>query len=203
MDGAVAFAPAAFDTTAATKDYVIGPLDKLSIKVFQSAELSLDGVQVDASGQIVLPLIGDVAVAGKSTDQVSKEIADRLRQRYMQSPEVSVIVQESASQKVTVEGEVKSAGVFKMAGRTTLMEALAMAGGPSDTADLHEVAIIRMINGKRSAALCDFTKIRDGSAPDPEIQGNDVVVMNGSTSKEIWADVLKTAPLFTLLAIAV
>ncbi|MEJ0067097.1 MAG: polysaccharide biosynthesis/export family protein [Caulobacteraceae bacterium] len=108
------------------KDYVIGPLDKLSIKVFQVQDLSLDAVQVDASGQIVLPLIGNVTASGKTTNQLSQEIAGRLGERYLQSPQVSVIVLQSTSQKVTVEGEVRSPGVFQMAGTDHA------DGGPGD-----------------------------------------------------------------------
>lgn len=191
----------ALSGTDAAKDYVIGPLDKLSIRVFQVQELSLDGLEVDASGQIVLPLIGSIKAAGKTTDALARDIADRLGARYLQSPQVSVIVEDSAGQKVTVEGEVKTAGVFKMSGRTTLMEALAMAGGPSDEADLHQVAIIRVVNGVRKAAVCDYVAIRNGSVPDPVIQGGDVVVINGSGMKTAWNDLLKSIPLFALIAI--
>lgn len=193
--------PSALNRADVEKDYVIGPLDKLSIRVFQVQELSQNGLQVDMSGQIVLPLIGSIKAAGKTTDALARDIADRLGQRYLQSPQVSVSVEESAGQKVTVEGEVKTAGVFKMSGETTLMEALAMAGGPSDEADLHQVAIIRVVNGTKKAAICDYTAIRDGGAPDPVIQGGDVVVMNGSGMKTAWNDLLKSIPLLALIAI--
>ncbi len=183
------------------KDYIIGPLDKLSVRVFEVKDLSLDDVQVDSAGQIVLPLIGAVKAEGRTTEQLSQEIAQRLGARYLQSPQVSVVVVDAASQKVTVEGEVKTPGVFQMRGRTTLMQAIAMGGGLSDTANLHRVAIIREVGGARKAAICDYTVIRSGRAPDPVIQGNDVVIVDGSTVKSAWQDVLKTLPLFSLLAV--
>jgi len=64
---------------AATQDYRIGPLDKLNITVFQVKDLTLEEVQVDGSGRVFLPLIGSVVAAGKTTQELSTEIADRLR----------------------------------------------------------------------------------------------------------------------------
>jgi polysaccharide export outer membrane protein len=188
-------------TTEAVSDYVIGPLDKLSIKVFQAKDLSLDGVQVDTSGQIEFPLIGNVQAAGKTTNALSKDIAERLSERYLQSPQVSVIVLDATSQKVAVEGEVKSAGVYRMSGRTTLMEAIAQAGGPSDEADLNEVAVTRLTNGARKTQVYDYSKIREGDANDPVLKGEDIVVVRNSATKTAWNDILKTLPVFTIFSL--
>jgi polysaccharide biosynthesis/export protein len=187
-------------TSGAQGDYVIGPQDKLRIRVFEVKDLSFDEEEVDANGQIQLPLIGKVTAAGKTTIQLQDELAQRLGDRYLQSPQVSVSVAESASQKVTVEGEVKSPGVFQMRGRTTLMQAVAMAGGPSDNADLHKVAVIRDADGVRKGAIVDYQAVRDGRNGDPVIEGNDVVVVDGSTVKTLWSNVMKNLPIFTLLA---
>jgi polysaccharide biosynthesis/export protein len=181
-------------------DYVIGPEDKLRIRVFEVKDLSFDEEEVDANGQIQLPLIGKVTAAGKTTAQLQDELAARLGDRYLQSPQVSVAVAESASQKVTVEGEVKTPGVYPMRGRTTLMQAIAMAGGPSDEADLHKVAVIRESSGVRKGAVVDYQAVRDGRGGDPVIEGNDVVVVDGSTVKTLWSNVMKNLPIFTLLA---
>jgi polysaccharide export outer membrane protein len=198
---ALAGLPAAdLSTTGVQGDYVIGPQDKLRIRVFEVKDLSFDEEEVDANGQIFLPLIGRVMAAGKTTSQLQDEIARRLGEKYLQSPQVSVSVAESASQKVTVEGEVKQPGVFAMRGRTTLMQAIAMAGGPSDIANLRKVAIIRESDGERKAAVVDYQAVRDGKAGDPIIQGNDVVVMDSSTTKSLWSSVMKNLPIFTLLA---
>lgn len=181
-------------------DYVIGPEDKLRIRVFEVQELSSDEEQVDANGQIQLPLIGRLTAAGKTAGQLEDEIARRLGDKYLQSPQVSVAVEESASQKVTVEGDVKNAGVFQMRGNTTLMQAIAMAGGMGETANYHKVAVIRTINGAPRAQVCDFALIKDGRSPDPMLQGNDVVVVDGSAAKTAWSQIVKTLPLFAFLA---
>ncbi len=113
-----------------------------------------------------------------------------------------MVVSQSVNLKVTVEGEVKTPGVFQMPGRTTLMQVIAMAGGPGETANLHKVAIIRSINGKRTALLCDYVTIRDGRSIDPVIKGEDVVVMDGSSSKSAWNSLMKSLPLVALLTLA-
>jgi polysaccharide export outer membrane protein len=181
-------------------EYVIGAEDKLSIRVFEVKELSTDEETVDATGQIELPLIGRLTAAGKTTQQLQDEIAQRLGERYLQSPQVAVLVVDSASQKVTVEGEVKTPGVYQMKGRTTLMEVIAMAGGPADDADLHKVAVIREDGGVRRAAVCDYERIQLGHQVDPSLRGDDIVVVDGSRAKMFWAAAIKTLPLFTIFA---
>ena len=155
------------------EDYRIGPQDKLNITVFQVADLSLEKVQVDASGRILMPLIGSITAGGRTTTEVSAEIASKLSAKYLQNPQVSVVVEEAVSQKVTVDGAVMEAGVFPLRGRTTLLQAVAMAKGPKDTANLKRVAIFREINGQRMAAVFDVAAIRSGMAADPEIVGDD------------------------------
>lgn len=180
---------------AVQADYVIGPLDKLAITVFQVPDLTLPSVQVDASGRINLPLIGAVQAGGKTAPQLSTEIAARLKENYLQSPQVSVLVAEATSQKITVEGAVIQPGVYDISGPTTLLQAVAMARGPDRVADLRRVAIFRTIDGKRAAAVFDLNAIRRGQAPDPAVAGNDVVVVQGSGAKSVWQDVIRAAPI--------
>jgi len=178
--------------------YVIGPQDKLSIRVFEVKDLSFENEQVDSSGNIMLPLIGKVVAAGKTPDQLEAELTERLS-KYLQSPQVSVSVIDSASQKVTVEGNVKNPGVYLVRGQTTLMQAVAMAGGVDGEADTHKVAVIRLVDGVRKAATVDYAAVKAGKAADPLIQANDDVVVGESTAKMVWANVIKNLPIFTLL----
>lgn len=178
--------------------YRIGALDKLNITVFQVKDLTLEKVQVDASGQILLPLIGAVTAQGKTTAELSADIAAKLQKDFMQSPQVSVLVEESASQKVTVDGAVKKAGVFDMKGRTSLMQAVAMAEGADRDAKLREVVVFRTVSGQRQAARFDLTAIRRGTAADPELQGGDVVVIPGSAMARTVRDVLQALPAFAI-----
>lgn len=189
-------APSAGQFRAETaQDYRIGPLDKLNITVFQVKDLTLEEVPVDGSGRIFLPLIGSVLAAGKTTQELSAEIADRLRGQYLQSPQVAVQVAEAVSQKVTVDGSVVQPGVYTMSGPTTLLQAVAMARGPDPRyANLSRVAVFRTINGQRNAAVFDLKAIRAGKAPDPVILGNDVIVVEGSAVKGAIREVLGALP---------
>lgn len=187
--------PDAAPLTSTRAEYVIGPLDKLSVTVFQVPDLSLKGAQVDAAGRITFPLIGEVQASGRTARQLSADIGAELAKGYLQSPEVTVVVDEAASQKVTVEGAVVQPGMFNLSGPTSLLQAIAMARGPDKTADLRKVAIFRTIQGKRAAAVFDLKAIREGKAEDPQVYGNDIVVVQGSDSRGIWQEVLRAVPL--------
>lgn len=180
------------------RDYRIGPLDTIDINVFQEPDLSVKELEVDASGNVSLPLIGPMVAAGKTTTQLSRDIAARLTERYLRSPQVSVTVGSSASQKVTVEGEVTQPGVYDTKGRTSLLQSLAMAKGETRTAELNQVVIFRTINGQRMGAVFDVNSIRSGRSSDPEILGNDIVVVGFSRAKSLWRDILSTTPILNM-----
>lgn len=177
------------------RNYRIGPLDTININVFQEPDLTLKEVQVDAAGSLLLPLIGTVLAAGKTSGELAAEIGQRLEARFLENPQVSVIVASSVSQKVVVEGSVTEAGVYEIKGRTTLLEALAMAKGTSRVAALDEIVVFRNVDGQRMGAIFDVGRIRRGEMPDPEILGNDTVVVGFSYLKGAWRDFLTTAPL--------
>ncbi len=178
-----------------SKDYRIGPLDKLDITVFQVKDLTLDGVQVDGSGRISLPLIGNVTAAGKTAPELGDEIATLLKGKYLQNPQVTVTVSDAISQKVTIDGAVREPGVYAMSGPTTLLQAVAMAKGPDPKiAKLDRVAVFRTTNGQRTAAVFDLKAIRAGKADDPEIYGNDVIVVDGSMLKSVLREALGALP---------
>ncbi len=190
-----AVAPMAAQSSA---DYRIGPLDKLNIVVFQVKDLSIDNLQVDANGRVLLPLIGGVEARGKTTTELSNEIAARLSAQYLQSPQVSVTVADTASQKVTVEGAVNDAGVFELKGRTSLLEAVARAKGLSKAANTHRVAIIRNVDGSPHSATFDLAAISAGKARNPEVIANDVVIVDTSKSKSFWHGMVEVIPAFYL-----
>ncbi len=179
---------------ASQLNYRIGPLDKLNITVFQVKDLTIEKIQVDATGRILFPLIGAVIAQGKTTTELSAEIASRLAERYMQNPQVSVVVEEAVSQKISVEGEVNEAGVFQMKGRTSLLEAVAMAKGAGKHANLHKVTIVRMVDGQPKAATFDLAAIGKGKARNPEVFGNDVILVDTSQAKVIWRSLIDALP---------
>ena len=182
-------------------DYRIGVFDKLDVTVFGVKDLALTGVQVDAGGQIQLPLIGGVQASGKTSRQLSGEIAARLNERYLRDAQVSIVVSSSANQKVTVEGAVTDAGVFDIPGRMTLLQAIAMAKGPTNRADIRHVAIYRDVDGRRSRLTFDVAAIRAGRTDDPLMMGNDLVVVGESLGLSAFRELVGDVGAFSIFAI--
>lgn len=188
---------AAANSEIAQEDYRIGPLDTLEVTVFHVDNLNRT-VQVDSSGQINLPLIGTVAVSAKTSKQVADEIARRLGEKYLQAPQVSVLVSKSQSQKFTVEGAVRDSGVFDLQGRTTLLQAIAMTHGVNQGANLRSVVIFRTVQQKRLAAVVSLADVRSGKVDDPQIYAGDVIVVPESNSARILRSIIGVTPLMLL-----
>lgn len=188
--------------TPGNSAYRIGPLDMLDVSVFKVPDMSKT-VQVGDDGQISYPLIGEVQAAGKTTHELERDLAKRLGDKYLRSPQVSVLVREYNSQRVTVEGSVKSSGVYPMKGNTSLVQVIAMAGGIDSTIGSGDVVIFRSIDGRRSVARFDMDAIKKGNAEDPQLQPGDVVVADTSTTKVVLHNVLSVLPLATSAAIFV
>ncbi|MEO1045717.1 MAG: polysaccharide biosynthesis/export family protein [Pseudomonadota bacterium] len=179
-------------------DYVIGPQDVLTVRVFREPDLSIDAVRVDSGGRIEMPLIGKVEAVNKTPDQLSQEITTRLGEKYLVNPSVAVNVQEVNSKRVTVEGEVSSPGVFALTGTSDLLTAIALAGGPDDVAQLDEIAVFRSVNGQKMVAAFDLARIRSGEMANPVILPGDIIVVGFSSLRQGYQDFLKIAPLIAV-----
>ena len=172
--------------------YKIGPQDVLEISVFKVPELSRS-VQVADNGGINLPLVGEVPAAGKTAQDVERDLTKKLGAKYLQSPQVTVFVKEYNSQRVTIEGAVKKPGVYPIRGKTSLLQFIATAEGLSDDAQ-SEVVVFRQGDGKRVAGKFDVEEIRAGRAADPAMQQGDVIVVSSSAMKSAWQNFLKAVP---------
>lgn len=173
---------------------IIGPSDILSVVVFQVPELTHNELPVDTSGRIQLPLLGAIQAAGLTAPQLAEVIRYGLASRYLQNPQVTVRITKAASQKITVDGAVTEPGVFEMSGRTTLLQAVAMAKGATITSDLESVAVFRNIDNQRSVAVFDLAAIRRGEAEDPVLQGDDIIVVDTSRLKTIMREMVAVLP---------
>lgn len=178
-------------------DYRLSPGDTISVIVFRVDELSRD-YQVDPVGNIAMPLIGPVPVAGRTTAEIQQALVAKLNERYLRNPDVTVIVKEAAARVVTVDGSVKLPGAYPATSDLTLLKAVALARGVEKDANPKRVAIFRTIDGKRMAAAFDLTMIRRGEAPDPPIFSGDIVVVDGSASQSVFRDLLATLPVVAL-----
>lgn len=175
-------------------DYRIAPLDKLNVTVFQVADLSSE-VEVDLGGNISMPLIGQVRAVDLTTRELQDQIAHRLGERYLRNPQVTVSVRESTRRNITVDGSVRQPGQFALNGPTTLLQAVAMARGPDESANPRRVAVFRQIQGHRMAAAFDLTDIRRGRAEDPVIYTGDIIVVDGSRLRAIQREILGSLPI--------
>lgn len=189
--------PVRMDPVTAATGYLIGPMDQLDVNVFQVPDLTRT-VQVDAAGQIILPLIGTLNAAGKSVPQLQEEVASALRVKYLQSPQVTIYISAYASQRVTVDGSVTAPGVYTLQGRTTLLQILAMAKGADRVGDERRIIIYRTINNQKMGALYDLTAIRAGTLEDPEVFARDVIVVERSGMKSVFQGIRGVMPVFGL-----
>jgi polysaccharide biosynthesis/export protein len=121
--------------------YVIGADDVLAINVWKEPEVSRS-VPVRPDGKISLPLVGELTASGQTPLQLEQEIAKRLA-NYISEPEVTVIVQDSKSQKINIMGMVARPGAYFLTGSTTVLDAIAMAGGFKDFAKQKSIYVLR------------------------------------------------------------
>jgi len=117
----------------AADDYIVGEEDVIKITVYDHPELTTTE-RVSGEGIITLPLIGEIKVAGLTTDQMSKKIAARLSDGFIVDPNVSVFVVEFRSKKTIIIGYVNKPGMYMLSGDTTLLELISLAGGLSKDA---------------------------------------------------------------------
>ncbi len=181
-------------------EYRIGPQDLIEISVFQVEDLNRT-VRVNSQGQISLPLVGTVEAGGKTVQELEAHVAGLFSETYLQDPQVTVFVKEFTSQRVTLEGAIKSPGIYPLTGRTSLLQALAMAGGVTDLANLQGIVVFRTVDGQRMAAVFDLKAIRAGNAEDPQVYGDDVVVVDQSGARTGLRRILETIPVFNLFRV--
>lgn len=191
------------DTTTASgayegaTDYRVGAQDLLQISVFGVQDLSHQA-RVNSNGLINVPLIGSVMAGGKTIPELEDELAEKYADGYLQNPQVTIFVEEYTSQRVTMEGAFNKPGIYPLTGKTSLLQAVAMAGGTDEFADLGGVLLFRTIDGQRMAAAYDLGMVRRGELADPQIYGDDIVVIERSGSKSTFREFIRSAPLLGL-----
>lgn len=162
----------------AISDYVIGPEDMLQITVWKNESLSR-GLAVRPDGKISLPLLHDVQAAGLTPMQLQEKLAIALGE-FMPNPEVSVTVTDVRSYRISVLGEVQKPGVLQLKSDTTVLEALALAGGFRDFASPSKIMILRK-NGEGQTQKIPFNYNRvvkdNRSEGNVTLKAGDVVVV--------------------------
>jgi len=149
--------------------YVIGANDMLSINVWKEPDVSRS-VPVRSDGKISLPLVGELQAAGQTPRQLEQEITKRL-QNYISEPEVTVIVSESRSQKFNILGMVARPGAYLLNGSTTVLDAIAMAGGFKDFAKKKSIYVLRANpDGTQKRLLFNYKEVIKGTNPEQNIK---------------------------------
>lgn len=187
------------DTTNASgayqgaSDYRVGAQDLLEISVFGVQDLSKT-VRVNSNGQISLPLVGAVMAGGRTIPELEAELARKYSDGYLQKPQVTVFVKEFTSQRITLEGAVKKPGIYPITGKTSLLQAIAVAEGLDPLADLKGIVLFRLVDGKKMAAAYDMRALRSGKVEDPQLYGDDIIVVEQSGSKTALRRFIESVP---------
>ena len=163
--------------TGADGDYKIGPEDVLDIAVWNNTAISRS-VPVRPDGKISLPLLNDVQAAGLSAMQLRDALTKKLAE-YVPTPEVSIIVREVRSFKVSVIGEIKTPGRYELKSRATVLDVLAQAGPFSDFASRARIFVLRLNGTTMKRIPFNYNKViaADGEAENFLLQPGDIVVV--------------------------
>jgi polysaccharide export outer membrane protein len=129
------------DAAARLPEYRIGPEDVIEVAVWKNEAVSRT-IPVRPDGLISLPLLNDVQAAGLTPTELRRVLAEKLA-AFVPNPEISVIVQQVHSAKVSVFGEVAHPGRYELRGPTTVLEILAHAGGLTPFASRSEIFLLR------------------------------------------------------------
>jgi polysaccharide export outer membrane protein len=173
--------------SAKPEDYRLGAGDLLKIVVFDHDEFSLDA-RVSQTGNITFPLVGEVTVAGLSTRDAELLLArDLIDGGFVKQPQVSVLVSEYLSQKVSVMGQVTKAGQYPLEASKRVIDVLAMAGGMLNDTAADDATLVRA-DGSR--LTIDLQKLFDG---DPqmnlEVHDGDTVFVRRAPQFYIYGQV--------------
>ncbi len=171
--GAANSVSGAFDAS-----FVIGPADVLAISVWKEPEISRT-VPVRLDGKITLPLVGDLTASGLTTDQLQAAIHEKLTP-FLTNPEVTVIVQEAKSKKVNIVGKVSKPGAYDLAKPTTVLDAIALAGGLGDFAKSSKIYVLRTdANGQSQRLKFNYKQVLKGKNPgqNVELKPHDTIVV--------------------------
>ena len=158
--------------------------DRVSIKIYPEDEYIKGGeMEISTEGNITLPLIGKVQVAGKTISEAQKVVVDLLSNDYLVNPEVVIEVLAYKKQSIVILGQVKKPGTYEIPPGTTsitLLQAISLAGGFSDVANIEKITIMRTASGGKQVIDANAKSIISGNDKDVELQPGDVVHVSES-----------------------
>ena len=156
-------------------EFRIGPDDVLEINVWQNDQLSKT-IPVRPDGMITMPLLGDVKAAGLTNEDLKKKLQADLK-RYVENPEVTVIVSQINSYKVFIQGSVANPGAYNISGGSTITQAVSLAGGFTEFADRNGIIILRTQADGTKKIKVKYKRIIAGKQPDTRLNPGDTIVV--------------------------
>lgn len=158
--------------------------DRLRLKIFPEDQYIKGGdMQVSPDGNITLPLIGKVPVAGKSVLKAQRELAEIVDKDYIVDPEVVIEVLQFREQSIIILGQIKKPGTYSFpagASELSLLQAVSLAGGFSEIANIKKIKIVRKAGGKNKIIRANAEAIISGDQEDVELEPDDVIHVSES-----------------------
>lgn len=160
--------------------YTLRPTDILRIEIYQESDFRPE-VSVSQEGDVVLPLIGKVQIAGLTLNEAQQKLTESYK-AYYKEPQLGIIILKYAERKVHVDGMVGRAGpvLFPPEENMTIMRAIAAAGGILPRGERSDVRLKRVVNGRETTMIIDTADISSGKAPDIELKENDYIYVRDS-----------------------
>jgi polysaccharide export outer membrane protein len=158
--------------------FIIGADDVLAVNVWKEPDISRS-VPVRSDGMISLPLAGELQASGQTPHQLEIAIAGKLKS-YISEPEVTVIVQEIRSQKFNILGQIARPGSYPLTNASTVLDAIALAGGFRDFAKQKNIYILRQnADGGQSRLPFNYKEVIKGkdAAQNIKLQPRDTIVI--------------------------
>jgi polysaccharide export outer membrane protein len=158
-------------------EYTIGADDVLSVVFWRDKELTSD-VTVRPDGKISLPLLNDVHASGLTPAQLKDRIVEESK-KYVEDPNVTVVVKDIKSRKVFITGEVRKPGPYSMSGTISVLQLISIAGGLADYAKPEKIMIVRSENGKQMSFRFNYKEVIEGKklAQNIDLKPGDAIIV--------------------------
>lgn len=157
-------------------DDQVGVDDIFDVRVYGDADLS-GTYRVATDGTIDFPLAGRLLVAGLRTGEIQAKLIERLKDGYLKNPQVTVLMKEWNSRKISVLGQVQHPGSVAYHPRMTIVDAIALAGGFTGIAAKNAVSLRREVAGKVQSHIYRVADITEGRSNNVLVLPGDVLVV--------------------------
>ena len=146
---------------------------RLQITVYREEDLS--GIyEIDPSGKLNFPLIGEIQASGLEMEQMRSELTSRLK-KYLIDPQVTISRAEDSAKSISVLGHVTKPGIYEYAPGSTLMRLISASGGFAESANKRKIKIVRMVDREKKMIIVNSLDIINGSVDDPKLEAGDIV----------------------------